>query len=96
MLVLSRKEEQSIWIGRFISLTVKQIQGNRVSIAIEAPQFLRICRDNVDDSEIDLDSITLEVLLAIASQCGANLDQITPEVVDLSDRFRSLVQGAAA
>jgi carbon storage regulator len=44
MLVLSRKSGEQIRIGRNITVTVQRIAGNRVSLAIEAPQSMRILR----------------------------------------------------
>jgi carbon storage regulator len=44
MLVLSRKIGQSIVVGDGITVVVNRISGNRVSIAIEAPDHVRIMR----------------------------------------------------
>jgi carbon storage regulator len=44
MLVLSRKESQTILIGEDIVLTVLRIQGNTVRIGIQAPGNLRVLR----------------------------------------------------
>ena len=44
MLVLSRKENESILIGDDIVIIVTRIQGNRVRFAIEAPGDIRIHR----------------------------------------------------
>jgi carbon storage regulator len=44
MLVLSRKIGQSIVLGDEIVVVVNRISGNRVSIAIEAPDHVRIMR----------------------------------------------------
>ena len=44
MLVLSRKAGQEILIGDNISITVNKIAGDRVSIAIKAPNEVRILR----------------------------------------------------
>ena len=43
-LVLSRKANETIWIGEAICLTVLKVRKNRVSIGIEAPGELRILR----------------------------------------------------
>jgi carbon storage regulator len=47
MLVLSRKQNQSILIGDDIAITVVQVQGNRVRLAIDAPKHVSIHRDEL-------------------------------------------------
>ena len=47
MLVLRRKEGESICIGDDIFITVSRIQGNRVRFAIEAPKEVRIVRSEL-------------------------------------------------
>jgi carbon storage regulator len=44
MLVLSRKPGQKIHIGDNITVTIVEIQGNRVRLALEAPNDVRILR----------------------------------------------------
>jgi len=44
MLVLSRKPSQTIHIGDNIKVTIVQIKGNQVKVAIEAPDDVRILR----------------------------------------------------
>jgi len=44
MLVLSRKEGEKILIGEGVVLTINRIAGNRVAIAIQAPQDIRVVR----------------------------------------------------
>ncbi len=44
MLVLSRKESQSIVIGGDIEVTIVAIQGGRVKLAINAPRHVPIRR----------------------------------------------------
>jgi carbon storage regulator len=44
MLVLSRKAGESINIGEDIRITVATVQGNRVRIAVEAPEEILILR----------------------------------------------------
>ncbi|HUS40042.1 MAG TPA: carbon storage regulator [Pirellulales bacterium] len=48
MLILSRSVDQRIRIGNEIFLTVVRIHGNRVEIGIEAPQEVRVVRDEVE------------------------------------------------
>jgi len=44
MLVLTRKENESIRIGDDIFVTVARIQGNRIRFTIDAPKEVRILR----------------------------------------------------
>jgi carbon storage regulator CsrA len=44
MLVLSRKPGEKVVIDNAISLTIVEVQGNRVRIGIEAPDHVRILR----------------------------------------------------
>lgn len=44
MLVLSRKEQETIRIGKDIVITITGIEGQRVSIGIEAPSDVKILR----------------------------------------------------
>jgi len=44
MLVLSRKPGQKIHIGDNITVTIVEVQGNRVRLALEAPNDVRILR----------------------------------------------------
>ena len=48
MLVLSRKKGQAIKIGDEITVVVKGIQGNRVSIGIVAPREIHVVRTELD------------------------------------------------
>jgi carbon storage regulator len=50
MLVISRKADETITIGDHIKLTVVSIKGNQVKIGIEAPQKLKIWRDDYKES----------------------------------------------
>jgi carbon storage regulator len=44
MLVLSRKQNESIFIDGRITVTVSEIRGGRVRLAVEAPREVRIER----------------------------------------------------
>lgn len=50
MLVLSRKEGERIVIGDNITLVVSKVNGNRVTIGIEAPRDLKVVRGELNDS----------------------------------------------
>jgi carbon storage regulator len=47
MLVLTRKLNESICIGDNIRLTVVEIRGNKVRLGIEAPQDVRVHREEL-------------------------------------------------
>ncbi|MCL2081872.1 MAG: carbon storage regulator [Oscillospiraceae bacterium] len=47
MLVLTRKTNQSITMGKDIRLTILSIEGDRVSVGIDAPQEVRIFRSEL-------------------------------------------------
>ncbi len=47
MLVLTRKSEQKIRIGKDVVITVLKVQGDQVSIGIEAPRSLPIYREEI-------------------------------------------------
>ena len=49
MLVLSRKAEESMFIGDDIKITVLDIRGGQVRIGITAPQEVKIHREAVYD-----------------------------------------------
>lgn len=44
MLVLSRKIGEKIHVGDSITVEVRRVAGNRVSLAIEAPRHVRVLR----------------------------------------------------
>ena len=44
MLVLSRKKGESIWLGDDIEITISEIKGDQVRIAINAPKNVTILR----------------------------------------------------
>ncbi|MFN4259497.1 MAG: carbon storage regulator [Gemmataceae bacterium] len=49
MLVLSRKSGQIIRIGEQISVEIVEVKGNRVRLAIAAPQTIPILRGELED-----------------------------------------------
>jgi carbon storage regulator len=47
MLVLTRKSNQKIMLGKDIVITVLKVQGDQVSIGIEAPDNVQILREEI-------------------------------------------------
>lgn len=47
MLVLTRKVEQKIRIGKDIVITILRVQGEQVSVGIDAPKHLQIVREEL-------------------------------------------------
>lgn len=53
MLVLTRKTGESILIGENAEIVITQIHGNRVKIAISAPQHVAICRGEISHRTLE-------------------------------------------
>ena len=53
MLVLSRKEKESIIISENIKITVTKIKGNRVKVCVEAPEAVRIVRAELEKEKAE-------------------------------------------
>ena len=47
MLVLTRKQNEGILIGRDISVTVINVEGDKVRIGIEAPKHISVIREEL-------------------------------------------------
>lgn len=58
MLVLSRKKSQRIKIGDNIVVSVLKLKGDQVRIGIEAPQEVRILREELDERPPGADAPT--------------------------------------
>jgi len=50
MLVLARRANQSILIGKDVRVTVLQIEGNEVKLGINAPRDISILRQEIVDA----------------------------------------------
>ncbi|NCB50714.1 MAG: carbon storage regulator [Clostridia bacterium] len=62
MLVLTRKQNEGILIGSDISVTVINVEGDKVRIGIEAPKHIRVIREEL------LAEIGMENRLAASSE----------------------------
>jgi len=51
MLVLSRRETESILIGDDIIVTIERINGKRVSVSVRAPDEVNIVRGELVETE---------------------------------------------
>lgn len=51
MLILTRKQGQSFIISDDIEITVSEIGGDKVRIAIDAPQHIKILRKELADAQ---------------------------------------------
>lgn len=52
MLILARKKDQRLRIGEDIIITVTRLQGDRVQLGVEAPDDVRILREEVYQKEL--------------------------------------------
>ncbi len=52
MLVLTRKANQSIMVDKNIKLTVLSVEGDRVSLGIDAPRDVKIFRSELIDDTL--------------------------------------------
>lgn len=78
MLVLSRKVGEKIHVGNDITVEVRRVSGNRVTLAIDAPRLVRILRGELKDkaaaeqpSEPELKHVHLDAEAASDSMTGA-------------------------
>ena len=47
MLVLTRRPNESFYVGDNVNITVLEVKGSQVKIGIEAPREIQIVRDDV-------------------------------------------------
>jgi carbon storage regulator len=58
MLVLTRRPNESFFVGDNVNIKVLEIRGSQVKIGIDAPRDIQIVRDNVKSEIVkDLDSV---------------------------------------
>lgn len=76
MLVLSRKKGQSLIIGSDITITVLEVQSDKIKIGIDAPKEITILRkelyENVTLENIAASNITLDQALEVESLLKKN------------------------
>jgi carbon storage regulator CsrA len=82
MLVLSRKVDERIQIGDNITITVVQVRGNSVRIAIDAPKSVRILRSELEGTaakpqkelKLDLDAIARASAKVVSPDAAGELE----------------------
>ncbi|WP_399628610.1 carbon storage regulator CsrA [Sporosarcina sp. SG10008] len=62
MLVLSRKKGESIWLGDQIEITISEVKGDQVRIAINAPKNVTILRGELikEVSESNTEAVKID------------------------------------
>ena len=60
MLVLSRKIGEKIHVGDDITIEVRRVAGNRVTLAVDAPRTVRILRGELREAAFEFDSAGAE------------------------------------
>ena len=55
MLILSRKQNERIRVGDSVVVTVVRVSGDKVRIGIEAPQSMRVLRDELEDERDEVE-----------------------------------------
>ena len=76
MLVLSRRENESIVIGDRITVKVVKIRGNQVRLAIEAPKEVRVLRTELVDRGPAEDRCRLSLVRAHRHVARASIPSI--------------------
>lgn len=51
MLILTRKKNETIFIGDGVSITVLRVSGSKVRLGISAPKELRVMRIELENTE---------------------------------------------
>lgn len=76
MLVLSRKKGESLMIGGDITITVLEVQSDKVKIGIDAPKEVTVLRkelfENITLENIAASNITLDQALEVESLLKKN------------------------
>lgn len=53
MLVISRRQGESVWIGDKIKIVICTMRGKRVSLGIAAPKHVSVVRDELKQADLD-------------------------------------------
>lgn len=49
MIVITRKADQGFYIGTRVRVVIQKITGNRVQLGVQAPESIRVARDEIFD-----------------------------------------------
>jgi carbon storage regulator len=60
MLVLSRKIGEKIHVGSDITIEVRRVAGNRVTLAVDAPRNVRILRGELREAALEFEQAEAE------------------------------------
>ena len=78
MLVLSRKIGEKIHLGNEITVEVRRVAGNRVTLAIDAPRTVRILRGELREAATAFDS---EGAVHVAHETVSEPSPLEPYIV---------------
>ena len=53
MLVISRRQGESVWIGDQIKIVICTMRGKRVSLGITAPRHVSVVRDELRQADLE-------------------------------------------
>ena len=53
MLVISRRQGESVWIGDKIKIVICTMRGKRVSLGIAAPRHVSVVRDELKQADLE-------------------------------------------
>lgn len=68
MLILTRKQGESFFLGEDIEISITEINGDKVRIAIDAPRDIKILRKELKDaSETNIEAANLSDSLEMLS-----------------------------
>ena len=92
MLVLSRKSTERITIGENITIEVRRIAGNRVTLAIDAPRDIRILRGELEAAAKAFEPAEEETLTATEAPAADTADTTEPAAYHVSHHRAPLAE----
>ncbi|RIK74039.1 MAG: carbon storage regulator [Planctomycetota bacterium] len=73
MLVLSRKIGEKIHVGADITIEVRRVAGNRVTLAVDAPRNVRILRGELRETTLEYPTVAEEPGIVPAAPPAASV-----------------------
>lgn len=98
MLVLSRKANEKINIGDNVTIEIRRVAGNRVTLAIEAPRDVRILRGELEKiaTEFDIEMEEPAASRAVQSETEADSSyQVSHHRISLASALAATPASAA-